>query len=126
MTSEIISALISAGVSLVISYLTSRREVKKMRLKWQREDHLSAEDELSNMASAVSSFISRGTESYREHALSLVASARAKSVGAIAESLDSLYYTLTMRPCSFDAADAALTRVINESRNQRNNAETEV
>ncbi|MGM9615689.1 MAG: hypothetical protein ACI4V3_05305 [Faecousia sp.] len=126
MSSEIISALISAAVALIVSYITAKKEIKKMRLEWEREDHLSAEDELANMASAVSSFISRGSEGYREQALSKVASARSKEAGPMAEALDSLYYVLSMRPCSFDAADAALTRVINEGRNQRDNAESDV
>lgn len=123
MSSEIISALISAVVALSVSYITAKKETKKMRMGWAREDHLSAEDDLSNMASAVSSFISRrGTDDYREQALSLIASARSKASGPMADSLDSLYTILSTRPCDFDAADAALTRVINEGRNQRGNA----
>lgn len=126
MSSEILSALISAAVALIVSYITAKKEIKKMKLEWDREDHLSAEDELANMASSVSSFISRGTEGYREQALSQVAAARSKSAGSMAEALDSLYYVLSVRPPVPDAADAALTRVINESRNQRDNAESDV
>lgn len=123
-TTPVITALISfAGVcvsvasSWVIARMSASKEVKRLRLQWEREDTLTAVDEFSAMASAVAVFSESRKLRDQYKAVAAVASLRAKASGQMAEKLDALYAAL--QEDNSRAINDALSQVIQERRERR-------
>ena len=124
MNTEIISAgfallgiVISGVISLLVSRLTTAKEIKKMKLEWEREDISSLDSEFSDMVSAVALY-SR-TQRIRDwnNAISKTAGVRSKEKGALAQTLDTLYIHLKNQ--SVSNIESCLTQAITEKRNGR-------
>ena len=119
MTTELWSALIAGAVSLAVSVISTRTEIKKTERDWRRQDRLSADDEFAQMASAVSRCARNHTRSYLEEAAALVSAVRSRETGALADVLDDLYSILQTYPYDPERIDATLTRAIEEKRKKR-------
>lgn len=95
---EIICALITAGgaiLSAVIAHLTARgttrREIKKLKMQWKRDDDLAAQKTFSEMYAAVSKYIQSGWSRHQRDAMEKVSELRANEQGELLNALDDLH-----------------------------------
>lgn len=129
MSTEIITTIIAtAGVifsgliSWYISRFTTKKEIEKMRLTWEREDTVSSDEEFADMASSVITYVMCENEFLRTPAMSNIAAIRAKETGRIADTLDQLYNAVLMGNRSM--SNQLLTEIINQKREQKSQAKT--
>ena len=101
LSTEIICALISTGgvvVSAFIAYMTAKhtakKEIKAMKLTWDREDSVSADETFNEMIQAVRTYTSCENEFLKYDALNKVDSVRIKESESINAVLVQLHNAL--------------------------------
>ena len=98
MNTEIICTIVTAGgvvlsslISFFVARSTANREIRRMKLTWDREDAVTADKEFSSMSAAVAEYGAYGSIELRRSAVKEIAALRAKENGPIAPLLDKLH-----------------------------------
>ena len=115
--------ILSALIAWAVSRSTAKRELKKMRLMWEREDIVSSDDDFAQMAESVARYIHRNRSSDGVDAAGKVNALRAKESGTLANALDLLYFALDdSKHCidpDFEKIQQCLSKVIEEKRKKQ-------
>ena len=116
--------ILAAAISWFVSRYSINKEIEKLKLTWEREDVVSSDDEFAAMAAKVAEYISSRRSFTQKEALSKVAAVRSKEHGALANSLDNLYFAI--KEDRGDKADHCLTEVIKEKRKAKRNSNADI
>lgn len=107
---------VSAMVSWGVAHYSIKAEIKKLNMTWSREDIVSSEEEFSKMAEAVGRYAADySNDELQAEAAGKVAAIRAKEIGTLGETLDSLYADV-ISPPSHSKLCKGLTLVIDAKR----------
>lgn len=103
-TTSVISATVSGLASFLIAKQTSRAELKKMKLTWERQDRASDETNMRNMFAYVSLWLHGDSPVYYEQALAQVSLLLGRYPDPLGQSLAALHAAVA----SYDKAQATL------------------
>ena len=94
---QVICAIITASgtvLAAVIAFFsaryTARREIKKLKLQWTREDNLTGKKEFAEMTAAVSRYLQSGWSRHQREALESVAILQVTAHGDLLTELSTL------------------------------------
>ena len=97
LSTELICAIITASgtvLSAVIAFFsaryTAKREIRKMKLQWTREDNLSDKKEFSEMTAAVSRYAQSGWSRHQREALECISVLQVSASGELLDELTTL------------------------------------
>lgn len=117
---SVFGTVISALIAWLVSRTAANKELKKMRLEWEREDIVTSDDDFAEMAAAVAYCMHNHHHTALAEAIGKVNSVRAREKGVLAEALDRLHNELRNTGCTnhinLQKIDACLTEVIQEKR----------
>ena len=95
--SQLICAIITASgtvLSAVIAFFsaryTAKREIRKMKLQWAHDDHLSDKKDFSEMTAAVSRYAQSGWSRHQREALECIAVVQVSASGDLLSELITL------------------------------------
>jgi|GEM_PF-4680228 len=109
--------VVSCVVSLVVSWITARAEIKKLERAWAHEDYLDFSKAFEALVTSVRHYVSGRAET-PDSSIYNANIARIKVSGSMAVALDELYHVLTAEKTPDRAlVDSALNDAINENRN---------
>lgn len=120
---SVVGVFVSGILSWLVSRSSASREIKRLRLEWEREDVVTSEDDFSEMAGAVSEFIRRNDVETLSKAARLVGQIRAKETGKLGECLDTLFSVLSPEKPKPEIS-LALSAVIDEKRKRQSRQDT--
>ena len=92
---SVISAAISGLASYAVAKHTSRAEVKKLKLSWQRQDSLSDDQKMHNLLTFVSLYLYSDSLVYFDQAISYVSAALGIFPGKLGSAVYALHVALT-------------------------------
>lgn len=114
--------LASAGVSWNVARMVAKREFQKLKMEWERQDVVESNKRFSEMVAAVSLYTSKLSDGYSvepHEAISMLSSVRSVETGAIAETLDHLYFAL--KDGTIQEVNEALSKAVDQKRRDKNN-----
>lgn len=101
---------LSAFVSKRTAETVANKETEKMKLKWEREDVVSSDEEFASMVDAAAQTIAHPSSENYSVAVGRVAAIRSKEIGTLGELMDELYKAI--RNLDYERADEWLTKII--------------
>lgn len=105
---------LSAFVSKRTAENVANKETEKMKLKWEREDVVSSDEEFAAMVDAAAKTIAHPSSENYPVAVGRIAAIRSKEIGTLGELMDELYKTI--RSLDYEKADEWLTKIIKQKR----------
>lgn len=114
---SVISAVgvaLSAFVSKRTAETIANKETEKMKLKWEREDVVSSDEEFAAMVDAAAKTIAYPNSENYFIAIGRIAAIRSKEIGTLGHFMDELYKAIRNR--DYEKADEWLTKIIKQKR----------